>query len=100
MKIDRCFIHGIDRSEDMRALCETIVAMAHQLKLRTVAEGVEQPRELEVLRQIGCDAAQGYLFQRPVPAAEMAAFLRRWPNPPGHPEMARCGSALAAPVAG
>jgi len=78
MKIDRCFIHGIDRSRDMRALCETIVAMARQLKLRTVAEGVEQPGELEVLKEIGCDAAQGYLFQRPVPAAEFATFLRRW----------------------
>lgn len=78
MKIDRCFIHGIDRSRDMRALCETIVAMARQLKLRTVAEGVEQPGELEVLKEIGCDAAQGYLFQRPVPAAELTAFLRRW----------------------
>ena len=80
MKIDRCFIHGIDRSRDMRALCETIVAMARQLKLRTVAEGVEQPGELEVLRQIGCDSAQGYLFQKPVPAAELAEFLRRWPG--------------------
>jgi EAL domain-containing protein (putative c-di-GMP-specific phosphodiesterase class I)/GGDEF domain-containing protein len=84
MKIDRCFIHGIDRSREMRALCETIVAMARQLKLRTVAEGVEQPGELEVLREIGCDAAQGYLFQRPVPAAEFAAFLRRWKNPAEH----------------
>lgn len=86
MKIDRCFIHGIDRSRDMRALCETIVAMARQLKLRTVAEGVEQPGELQVLKEIGCDAAQGYLFQRPVPAAELAAFLLRWPNRLEHAE--------------
>lgn len=80
MKIDRCFIQGIDRSEDMRSLCQTIIAMARQLKLRTVAEGVEEPGELEVLREIGCDAAQGYLLQRPVPAAEMTAFLRTWPE--------------------
>jgi EAL domain-containing protein (putative c-di-GMP-specific phosphodiesterase class I)/GGDEF domain-containing protein len=81
MKIDRCFIQGIDRSRDARALCATIVAMARQLKLRTVAEGVELPGEFEVLKEIGCDAAQGYLFQRPVPAAELAAFLLRWPKP-------------------
>ena len=80
MKIDRCFIQGIDRSEDMRSLCQTIIAMARQLKLRTVAEGVEEPGELEVLRKIGCDAAQGYLLQRPVPVAEMTAFLSDWPQ--------------------
>ena len=75
-----CFIHGIDRSRDMRSLCQTIVAMARQLKLRTVAEGVEERGELEVLREIGCDAAQGYLLQRPVPAEEFTAFLRAWPE--------------------
>jgi diguanylate cyclase len=80
MKIDRCFIHGIDHSRDMRALCQTIVAMGRQLKLRTVAEGVEEPGELEVLRQIGCDAAQGFLFQKPIPADEMTKFLREWPQ--------------------
>jgi EAL domain-containing protein (putative c-di-GMP-specific phosphodiesterase class I)/GGDEF domain-containing protein len=79
MKIDRCFIHGIDRSQDMRALCQTIVVMARQLKLRTVAEGIEEPGELEVLREIGCDAAQGYLFQRPMPGEAVPGFLREWP---------------------
>jgi diguanylate cyclase len=80
MKIDRCFIHGIDHSRDMRALCQTIVAMARQLKLRTVAEGVEEPGELDALRQIGCDAAQGFLFQKPIPVDEMTKFLREWPR--------------------
>lgn len=80
MKIDRCFIHGIDRSPEMRSLCKTIVAMARQLKLRTVAEGVETLEELETLKEAGCDAAQGYLFERPVPAAEFTAFLREWPE--------------------
>jgi EAL domain-containing protein (putative c-di-GMP-specific phosphodiesterase class I)/GGDEF domain-containing protein len=100
MKIDRCFIHGIDRSRDMRALCETIVAMARQLKLRTVAEGVEQPGELEVLRQIGCDAAQGYLFQRPVPAADLAEFLRSWPRQTESLGFALLGGQLAASALG
>jgi EAL domain-containing protein (putative c-di-GMP-specific phosphodiesterase class I) len=80
MKIDQCFIRGIDRSQDMRALCQTIVAMARQLKLHTVAEGIEERGELEVMRQIGCDAGQGYLFQVPVPAEEFSAFLREWPE--------------------
>ncbi len=79
MKIDRCFIHGIDRSRDMQALCTTIVAMAQQLKLRTVAEGVEKIEELEALKHIGCDAAQGFLFQQPIAASEFSAFVREWP---------------------
>jgi EAL domain-containing protein (putative c-di-GMP-specific phosphodiesterase class I) len=80
MKIDQCFIRGIDRSAGMRSLCQTIVAMARQLKLRTVAEGIEEPGEFEIMREIGCDAGQGYLFQRPVPADEFAEFLREWPQ--------------------
>jgi diguanylate cyclase len=80
MKIDQCFIRGIHRSPDMRALCQTIIAMARQLKMRTVAEGIEEPGELEVLRQIGCEAGQGYLFQRPIPADEFTSFLHAWPE--------------------
>jgi EAL domain-containing protein (putative c-di-GMP-specific phosphodiesterase class I) len=80
MKIDQCFIHGIDHSPGMRSLCHTIVAMARQLNLRTVAEGIEEQGELEVMREIGCDAGQGYLFQRPVPAEEFAEFLEEWPQ--------------------
>jgi diguanylate cyclase len=79
MKIDQCFIRGIDRSPGMRSLCQTIVAMARQLNLHTVAEGIEEPGELEVMREIGCDAGQGYFFQRPVPADEFEVFLREWP---------------------
>jgi EAL domain-containing protein (putative c-di-GMP-specific phosphodiesterase class I) len=80
MKIDQCFIHGIDHSPGMRSLCQTIVAMARQLNLRTVAEGIEEQGELEAMREIGCDAGQGYLFQRPVAAEEFVEFLREWPS--------------------
>jgi diguanylate cyclase (GGDEF)-like protein len=80
MKIDQCFIRGIDRSPGMQSLCQTIVAMARQLKLRTVAEGIEEQGELEVMREIGCEAGQGYLFQRPVPAEQFEQFLREWPE--------------------
>lgn len=79
MKIDQCFIQGIDRSQEMQSLCHTIVAMARQLKLQTVAEGIETPGELRVMREIGCEAGQGYLFQRPLPAEEFHQFLTEWP---------------------
>jgi EAL domain-containing protein (putative c-di-GMP-specific phosphodiesterase class I)/GGDEF domain-containing protein len=68
MKIDKCFIRGIERSPEMQALCRTIIAMGDQLRLRTVAEGIETVGELDVLRALGCEAGQGYLFGRPVPA--------------------------------
>jgi EAL domain-containing protein (putative c-di-GMP-specific phosphodiesterase class I) len=80
MKIDKCFVHGIDRSPDMRALCLAVIAMARQLKMRTVAEGIEEAGELDVMQQIGCDAGQGFLFQKALPAEEFAAFLHSWPN--------------------
>jgi EAL domain-containing protein (putative c-di-GMP-specific phosphodiesterase class I) len=80
MKIDQCFIRGIDHSPGMRSLCQTIVAMARQLKLKTVAEGIEEPGELQAMREIGCDAGQGYLFQRPVAAGQFEEFLREWPQ--------------------
>ncbi len=79
MKIDRCFIRGIHRSVDMRTLCGTIIAMARHMRLRTVAEGIEELEELDVMQQIGCDAGQGYLFQRPMSVGDFTAFLREWP---------------------
>jgi diguanylate cyclase (GGDEF)-like protein len=80
MKIDHCFVQGVDRSQEMRALCRTIAAMARQLKLRTVAEGIETPGEFRVMREIGCEAGQGYLFQRPIAADEFATFMAEWPE--------------------
>jgi diguanylate cyclase (GGDEF)-like protein len=80
MKIDQCFIRGIHHSPGMQSLCQTIVAMAKQLNLRTVAEGIEEQGELEVMRELGCEGGQGYLFQRPVPAEEFETFLREWPE--------------------
>jgi diguanylate cyclase (GGDEF)-like protein len=80
MKIDHCFVQHVDRSHEMRALCRTIAAMARQLKLRTVAEGIETPGEFHAMREIGCEAGQGYLFQRPIPADEFSDFMKEWPE--------------------
>lgn len=86
MKIDRCFVHGVDRSSQAQSLFRTIVSMANQLKLATVAEGIEDIGELRVLQKIGCHAGQGYLFQRPVPADQFLRFLRQWPQRKLHGE--------------
>ncbi|MEV0065608.1 EAL domain-containing protein [Amycolatopsis sp. NPDC050768] len=73
LKIDRSFITGIADSRDAAAIVASIIAMAHAVGLTVVAEGVETAEELALLRQLGCDQAQGYHLGRPVPAAELFA---------------------------
>lgn len=75
LKIDQGFIHNIGSDPDDEAVVLAILAGARQRHLRTVAEGVETDRQLDFLRGHGCDAAQGYLFCRPLPAAALAGRL-------------------------
>lgn len=70
LKIDRTFTVRGGRSEEGRAFLEAIITMAHTLGMRAVAEGVENTEQLDVLRGLNCDEAQGYLFSEPVPPAE------------------------------
>jgi len=84
MKIDKCFVQGIDHSPDLRVLCDTVVAMARQLKVRTIAEGIEEKGELKVMQQIGCDAGQGFLFEKALYADKFSAFLETWMNDSGN----------------
>jgi diguanylate cyclase (GGDEF)-like protein len=77
LKIDRSFVARIpDDAEDM-AVTAAIVAMAHQLLLPVVGEGVETMEQAQSLSEIGCDELQGYLFSRPLPASEFERFLTR-----------------------
>lgn len=70
LKIDRSFINDLGSSERSGgdALVQAIIAMAHSLSLKVVAEGVETPSQQAHLNQLGCDVGQGYLFSRPLPA--------------------------------
>ena len=75
IKIDRAFVQGIaDRSND-RSLVRTIIAMGQSMGLDLVAEGVETVHQLQGLRELGCDKAQGYLISRPVPADAMRSTM-------------------------
>ncbi len=70
LKIDACFVHDISENQVNAVITKTIINMAHQLGLKVVAEGVETFAELNLLREVGCDAMQGYLFSRPIAAKE------------------------------
>jgi EAL domain-containing protein (putative c-di-GMP-specific phosphodiesterase class I) len=65
LKIDRSFISGITTNNEDFTLCSAIIAMAQRLGLETIAEGIEQREQLQILEQLGCDVAQGYLLGRP-----------------------------------
>jgi two-component system CheB/CheR fusion protein len=66
LKIDRSFIDGIASSADDRAIARAVLQLAHTLGLTAVAEGVENERQAAILREMGCDEAQGYYFHRPL----------------------------------
>ncbi|PKM08911.1 MAG: hypothetical protein CVV14_02325 [Gammaproteobacteria bacterium HGW-Gammaproteobacteria-4] len=75
VKIDTSFVREIATNANAKGLVASIVAMAHSLDLAVVAEGVETQTQFDVLAEMGCDAAQGYLFSRPVPAAQFEQLL-------------------------
>ena len=76
VKIDRAFITDITRSSKDAMIATAVIAMAHSLNLRVVAEGVETEGQLDYLYQQHCDEIQGYYFSRPVPAPAFEAMLR------------------------
>jgi diguanylate cyclase (GGDEF)-like protein len=76
LKIDRSFVARSLDGASGSSLVRTIIALARALEMTTVAEGVERPEELELLRQLGCDKSQGFLHSPAVPADEFAAILR------------------------
>ncbi|MFP5350808.1 MAG: putative bifunctional diguanylate cyclase/phosphodiesterase, partial [Gammaproteobacteria bacterium] len=75
LKIDRSFVKDIPRDADDAAITSAIIAMAHKLDLRVVAEGVETAEQLTFLRAHGCDAMQGFYFSRPVSADAFTRLL-------------------------
>lgn len=78
VKIDRSLIAAMQVSENEREIVRTIIALCHQLGYRVVAEGVEDSPLLGVLKDFGCDYAQGYAIARPMPADALPTWLRDW----------------------
>ena len=75
LKIDMSFVRKIQENGEGGAISATIVAMAHALNKKVVAEGVETQAQLDFLRKHDCELIQGYFFSRPLPAAELAKFV-------------------------
>ena len=74
IKIDRSFVQNIEFDSDNMVLCEAIIAMAHKLKLRVIAEGIETQEQLDLLKFAGCDFGQGYFFSKPISPEEFEKF--------------------------
>lgn len=81
VKVDRLFVRNLATDPVDSAIVKAVVDLADAMGMASVAEGVETPEQLEGLRRIGCHLAQGYLFSRPVPAADLVRLLAA--EPPG-----------------
>jgi diguanylate cyclase (GGDEF)-like protein/PAS domain S-box-containing protein len=77
LKVDRSFIAEVDSNPDDAAITEAILSMAHSLKLKVVAEGVENLAQLQFLMEKNCDGAQGYFLATPMPASDVTGYLER-----------------------
>jgi EAL domain-containing protein (putative c-di-GMP-specific phosphodiesterase class I) len=75
LKIDRSFVSRLTTSPRSKELVRTIVTMGLNLNLDVIAEGIETPEELDLVRRLGCTHGQGFLYSPPVPAAKLKNFM-------------------------
>jgi diguanylate cyclase (GGDEF)-like protein len=78
LKIDRSFLSQLTENPEGETLIRTLVQLGKALSIETLAEGIEHRKELALLQEENCDSGQGYLFARPLEAADAEAFLRNW----------------------
>ncbi|HVY04924.1 MAG TPA: EAL domain-containing protein [Burkholderiales bacterium] len=78
LKIDRSFVVGMTQNEDSLSIIKSVISLAHALKLRVVAEGVETQEQSDLLRKLECDELQGYLFSKPVAPENVPGLLSKY----------------------
>lgn len=86
LKIDTSFVDSIDLDDHARNLVDSVINLAHNLDLRTVAEGVETKAQLDYLRKYGCDEIQGYYYSRPLDVEVFTEWLREGGKPGTSPK--------------
>ncbi len=99
LKIDRGFVRDLGVTPQMKAVVNAIIALAGPLKLQVIAEGVENLRQAELLRTMGCSLMQGYLFAKPMPAEQLAAWIQQVIVPRQAPWFGRASGAVVAGAA-
>ena len=77
IKIDMSFIRKIGENPKTKSIVHSIIGMAHEIGIKTVAEGVETEEQVSFLRQSGCDYIQGYYYSKPLPEEEFVEFLEK-----------------------
>jgi diguanylate cyclase (GGDEF)-like protein/PAS domain S-box-containing protein len=77
LKVDQSFVVGVPEDADSRAIVRAMVAVASHFRLKVVAEGIETPEQVEYLRSIGCEYAQGYYYSRPLPPQTIVDYVQR-----------------------
>jgi EAL domain-containing protein (putative c-di-GMP-specific phosphodiesterase class I) len=81
LKIDRSFVASMTHDADSMTIASTIISLAHSLRLKVVAEGVETEEQSSLLKLLNCDELQGYLFGKPEPAGSLARILKERKSP-------------------
>jgi diguanylate cyclase (GGDEF)-like protein/PAS domain S-box-containing protein len=87
IKVDRSFVQGVGHNLKDTAITTSLASLAHALGVRAIAEGIESAEQLQSVRDLGCDLAQGFLFARPISANEMGKALAE-KRAPSNPEQA------------
>jgi EAL domain-containing protein (putative c-di-GMP-specific phosphodiesterase class I)/GGDEF domain-containing protein len=96
LKVDRSFVRGIEGNRDMASIVSAVTTMAQQLGLRVVAEGIEKEEQLGLLRALGCEYGQGYLFSRPIDADAAGTLLTTGLPPRENGPLADTAAAMLA----
>jgi EAL domain-containing protein (putative c-di-GMP-specific phosphodiesterase class I) len=77
LKIDQSFIRNLARANQDHALCDAMITMAHRLGILVIAEGIETEAQRDLLRELGCDYGQGYLFAKPLAGEALLSLLKQ-----------------------
>ena len=75
LKIDQSFVMSMLKDDESRAIVKTCIMLGHELNMDVVAEGVETLEHLNILKEMGCDIAQGYYYSKAIPADDMTKYL-------------------------